>query len=1053
MRLLTKSINVDTVFPGTLIGERPAWLPTAVFDACRGVVESGEEQTLQAEIAGAGLTEVHCFTAGGMLFCEIELNPGTSPDPGVSDALLMVAEAFKKIDDAKSVAELAAVITSAVREVSGFERVLVYRFDADGCGDVLGESLAAEWPQSFLGLRFPASDIPLQARDMFRQTSERWTPTRDYDPIPLVPGADPQGQPFDLSLSRYRSVSPLHRMYQKNIDADGSMSISVMQDGALWGLVIGHHRHPYRVGAATRHRVAALVRAFGMKLTALFETHRRGEVARAIDGCSAMVGKLAAADDFIAALSHGQPSITDLFPACTGGAVVWVEDGELRSRTLGDVPPVEELVALTSWIRSQSEAPVFSTACLSAGFPRFVPYREIASGLLALTFQDDRRPVLLLFRPEIVQSVSWAGKPGKLVGDDGAVNLPRQSFDQWVEIKRGQSLSWQPWELDVAKTVCATVNDVIVRQSRRFDDLDAEKRRFESFAQTELAIAAVAFESQEPMVVTDPQEVILRVNRAFLETTGYTAAEVVGQTPRLFKSDRHGADFYRAMWQSLSSTGTWSGEVWDRRKNGEIYPKWLTITAVKNDVGAVTHYVATHTDTSDRKKAEAKIQDLAFFDQLTGLPNRTLLLDRMKQAITASCRNGSYCGALFVDLDNFRTINDTLGHEMGDQLLKEAAQRLSACVRDDDTVARLGGDDFLLMLVGLSPKESDAATQVETVGEKILAALNQPYLIDGFSHHCTPSIGATLFQGHVSTEDVFKQTDLAMYRAKTAGRNTFRFFDPEMETVVMARAALEKDLREALQSEQFLLHYQAQVAGERGIEGVEALVRWQHPQRGMVSPADFIPLAEETGLILPLGKWVLKTACAQLAAWAARPNLAGHSIAVNVSAYQFQQCDFVDQVIAVLDATGANPERLKLELTESLLVKNVEDVIEKMFALKAIGVSFSLDDFGTGYSSLSYLKRLPLDQLKIDQSFVRDVLSDPNDAVIAKAIVALAQSLGLGVIAEGVETAEQRDFLARSGCHAYQGYFYSRPLPIDAFEQFALQGRAEGQSCCEVKSL
>jgi predicted signal transduction protein with EAL and GGDEF domain len=359
-------------------------------------------------------------------------------------------------------------------------------------------------------------------------------------------------------------------------------------------------------------------------------------------------------------------------------------------------------------------------------------------------------------------------------------------------------------------------------------------------------------------------------------------------------------------------------------------------------------------------------------------------------------------------------------------------------MREGDTVARLGGDEFVVMLVNHSKNERDAVADVEKVAEKILSALNQMYQFSNVVFHGTASIGITLFMGQVAGVDsLMKQADLAMYKAKEAGRNRFCFFDAQMELAVKERAVLENDLRRAVGEKQFLLHYQAQVLGEGRLTGAEALVRWQHPRRGMVSPAEFIPLAEETGLILPLGHWVLETACTQLALWAARPDMAHLTLAVNVSAHQFRLPDFVDQVLAVLNNTGANPYRLKLELTESLLVDNVQDIIDKMVALKTRGVGFSLDDFGTGYSSLSYLKRLPLDQLKIDQSFVRDVLTDPNDAAIAKTVVALAQSLGLGVIAEGVETEAQRDFLASSNCHAYQGYFFSRPLPIAEFEEFA----------------
>jgi diguanylate cyclase (GGDEF)-like protein len=393
---------------------------------------------------------------------------------------------------------------------------------------------------------------------------------------------------------------------------------------------------------------------------------------------------------------------------------------------------------------------------------------------------------------------------------------------------------------------------------------------------------------------------------------------------------------------------------------------------------------------------------------------------------------------MFIDLDNFKTLNDTLGHDKGDLLLQQVATRLSACVREGDTVARIGGDEFVLILEGLSNNLSEAANQSEQIGEKILESLNQPYDLVTQDYHTTPSIGITLFCGHsIGVDELLKQADLAMYQSKAAGRNTLHFFEPDMQASVSARSTLESDLRRGLRENQFSLAYQPQVFEKRGqVTGVEALLRWNHPTRGPISPAEFIPVAEETGLILPLGLWVLETACTRLACWAKDPITAHLSMAVNVSARQFNHPDFIEQVTGTLARTKASPERLKLELTESLFLNNVEDTISKMMTLKVLGITFSLDDFGTGYSSLTYLKRLPLDQLKIDQSFIRDVLTDPNDAAITRAIVALGQNLGLKIIAEGVETAGQQEFLADHGCHAYQGYLYSRPLAIDAFERY-----------------
>jgi diguanylate cyclase (GGDEF)-like protein/PAS domain S-box-containing protein len=551
-------------------------------------------------------------------------------------------------------------------------------------------------------------------------------------------------------------------------------------------------------------------------------------------------------------------------------------------------------------------------------------------------------------------------------------------------------------------------------------------------------IAATAFESQEGMVITAADMTILRVNRSFSEITGYSAAEVVGHTPRLLNSGRHDAHYYAAMWACINETGAWQGEIWNRRKNGEIYPERLTITAVKDDAGAVTHYVGTMTDITLRKVAEDEIRNLAFYDPLTRLPNRRLLMDRLQHAIATSARTGRDGALLFIDLDNFKSLNDTLGHDKGDLLLQQVAQRLTNCVRESDTVARLGGDEFVVMLEDLSEKHQEAAAQTEIVGEKILASLNASYLLAGHDHHSTPSIGATQFSGHQnSVEDLLKQADLAMYQAKSAGRNALRFFDPEMQSVISQRVSLEADLRQGVHNNEFVIFYQPQVNDEGALTGAEALIRWQHPERGLVPPNEFIPLAEENGLIVPLGRWVLDAACAQLAAWARQQHTDQLSLAVNVSARQFRHPDFVDQVLEILARHNTNPQRLKLELTESMLVVNVEEIITKMSALKAHGVSFSLDDFGTGFSSLSYLKRLPLDQLKIDRSFVRDMLTETDGGAIVQAIIALGQTMGLSVIAEGVETEAQRNFLDRLGCHNFQGYLFGQPLPLGDFEHLA----------------
>ena len=563
-----------------------------------------------------------------------------------------------------------------------------------------------------------------------------------------------------------------------------------------------------------------------------------------------------------------------------------------------------------------------------------------------------------------------------------------------------------------------------------FHDITEQKR-----IQEALRIAATAFEAQEGMVVADMNGAILRVNSAFTRITGYTAEEAIGKNSNILKSGHHDSDFYAAMWKSIHDAGLWEGEIWNKRKNGEIYPELLTITAVKAPNGIITNYVSTFNDITLLKKAEEEINNLAFYNPLTHLPNRRLLIDRLKQALASSARNSRKGALLFIDLDNFKTLNDTLGHDIGDLLLQQVARRLESCVREGDSVAHLGSDDFVVMLEDISGKTIEAVAQTEAIGEKILATLKQKYHLVTHEYQCSSSIGITLFNDHEQgVDELMKQADIAMYQAKMAGRNTLRFFDPQMQDTVNTRAALEVELRKALGNRQFQLYYQIQVDNSRHPLGAEALIRWLHPERGLISPIEFIPLAEETGLILPIGQWVLETACAQIKAWQQGANTRDLVLAVNVSAKQFRQADFVDTVQATVQKHAINPTLLKLELTESMLLEKIEDIITTMNELKGIGVRFSLDDFGTGYSSLQYLKRLPLNQLKIDRSFVRDLASDSSDRAIVRTIIAMAHSLKLNVIAEGVETEEQRQLLLDSGCKHYQGYLFSQPIPIDEFE-------------------
>ena len=545
-------------------------------------------------------------------------------------------------------------------------------------------------------------------------------------------------------------------------------------------------------------------------------------------------------------------------------------------------------------------------------------------------------------------------------------------------------------------------------------------------------MASVFSGSNEAIMISDAENRIVAVNRAFAELTGYAEQDVIGLNPKILSAGKTPHEVFVGMWDSLNRTGAWQGELWDRRKNGEPYPKWLSISVVRDAEGKLTHYIGSFVDITERKASEEQVRHLAHHDALTGLPNRFSMHERLDQAISFVRRGDKRLALMLVDLDHFKSINDTLGHDVGDQLLIEVAARLSGAVRDSDTVARLGGDEFVVVLPGIE----DAADAAH-VADKMLAAVSAPYLIKGNELRTSPSVGICIFPDD-ATEigDLLKKADVAMYHAKSHGRRNYQFFANEMQEEATRRMMLEKDLRVALEANQFLLHYQPQLDLRTGtIVGVEALVRWQHPERGMVSPLDFIPIAEETGLIAPLGDWILCEACRQLAKWREH-GLRTIRMSVNLSASQFADGGLGERINGLLTASNISPANFDLEITESMSMGSPLEAIENMKSLRGHGMSLSIDDFGTGYSSLAYLKLFPIQTLKIDRSFVKDIETDVNDADICDVTVLLAHKLGMTVVAEGVETEAQLKYLLSIGCEKIQGYFISKPLPGDKAEQF-----------------
>ncbi|WFP51852.1 EAL domain-containing protein [Methylomonas sp. EFPC3] len=1037
LQIVQASVNLDQIFEvsaeqalgltfADLGGARAAEQLQALTEVALGRDTAAGK--LSMVVAGASRElQAHVYLSNGGFAVELMADQTDHKETRLAELLLQMQDVLLHIDTDREYLRYFDQVAILVRTLCGYDSVMVYRFDSEWNGEVISQSRIETAP-SYLGLHFPASDIPAQARRLYTLNLVRVVADIEADPVPLLPALNPlAAEPLDMTYSALRCLSPIHIQYLRNIGVSASMVVSIMQNGRLWGLIACHHHAPKQVSLAEREAVTFISRMTSAKLSGIeaVEQHRH------VTSANHLIGELlnyifTSQEETI--LQRLLPELMQLLHA--DGVVALVEG---KRHCHGLTPDSEQLDGLLQWLSGKCGTSSFSCDHLEQHFPPAMNYRDIASGVLCTPLSAGVRNGIVWFRVEKPRTVNWAGHAEKgLVADEaGGYRLtPRKSFEVWSELWRGRSAPWTHVELGVANMLAITLPEGLAQKSRLDQALKAQR-----LLDAELRIAATAFESQEGILVLDSAHNILRVNRAFSRITGYPAEFVVGKNPRDLQLDIQRISDYAAMWDAVEADGAWEGETILRSIDGRLFPIHLAISAVTDQEGNLKNYVASFIDISQLKAASEEIERLAFYDALTGLPNRRLLQDRLKHCLAISSRSGRPGALLFIDLDNFKMLNDTLGHDMGDLLLQQVGRRLSGCVREGDTVARLGGDEFVVMLSELGDDKLDASAQTEIVANKILVRLTKPYLLKEHEYRNSPSIGAVLFRDHeFDIEALLKQADIAMYQAKKAGKNTVRFFDPQMQANINARMRLEAELHRALAENRFLLHYQPQVGKNHEVSGAEVLIRCLHPESGLIPPKDFIPLAEEIGLITPIGQWVLETACRQLKRWEANPNTRHLQLAVNVSPRQFRQADFVGKVVRIVRDAAIKPGHLKLELTESLVLDDIDDTIVKMHALRNFGVCFAMDDFGTGNSSLSNLRKLPIAQLKIDQSFIRDILENPDDTVIVQTIIAMAKNLGMDVIAEGVETGAQRSFLEQHGCDAFQGYLFGKPMPITDFE-------------------